>query len=69
MPNSSTTPTTISKRGVLEILEKLPDPVEIEELIHQLYLREKWAMAQADIAAGRVLTSEQMRGEAASWRK
>jgi len=33
-------------------VRQLPDEVDIEELIYRLYLREKLAMAEADIAAG-----------------
>ena len=69
MTDPTTVPATISKRGVLDLLEKLPDPIAIEELIYQLYLREKWVAAQEDIKAGRTLTAEEMRAEAASWRK
>jgi hypothetical protein len=46
----------------------LPEEVEIEDLIYRLYLREKLAAAEADIAAGRTLSAEQVRAQAGSWR-
>ncbi len=58
-----------SKDEVLELVRKLPEPLEIEKLIYRLYLREKLAAAKKDIAAGRTVTAEQMRAQTASWRK
>ncbi|HEU5249107.1 MAG TPA: hypothetical protein VFW15_03905 [Thermoanaerobaculia bacterium] len=60
---------TIAKQEVIQLLEQMPEPVEIEELIYRLYLREKLAAAEADIAAGRTVSAEEVRAEAASWRK
>jgi len=59
---------TIAKSDVLDLLDGLPDDIEIEDLIHRLYLREKLAAAEADIATGRTLTMAEARAEAASWR-
>lgn len=58
---------TISKEEILELVNQLPDPVEVEDLIYRLYLREKLAAAEAAIAEGRTLSAEEMRAEAASW--
>jgi hypothetical protein len=60
---------TIAKEEVIQLLDQLPEPIEIEELIYRLYLREKLAAAEADIAAGRTVSVEEVRAEAASWRK
>jgi hypothetical protein len=59
---------TISRAEVIELIRQLPEQVEIEDLIYQLYLREKLAAAEADIAAGRTLAAEEVRAQAASWR-
>ncbi len=59
---------TISRAEVLELIRQLPEEVEIEDLIYRLYLREKLAAAEADIAAGRTLSAEEVRTQAASWR-
>jgi hypothetical protein len=59
---------TISKEEVLELVNQLPDPVEVEELIYRLYLREKLAAAEKAIAQDRTLSSEEMRAQATSWR-
>jgi hypothetical protein len=60
---------TISKEEILELVNQLPDPVEVEDLIYRLYLREKLAAAEAAIAEGRTLSAEEMRAEAASGRR
>ncbi len=58
---------TIAKTDVLELVNGLPDNIDIEELIYRLYLREK--LAAADIAAGRTVSVAEARAEAASWRR
>lgn len=60
---------TIRKEEVLELVRQLPDEVDVEELIYRLYLREKLAVAEADIAAGRTLSAEEVRQDALKWRR
>lgn len=60
---------TIRKDEVLDLVRQLPDDVDIEELIYRLYLREKLAAAEEDIAAGRTLSAEEVRAQTASWRR
>jgi len=60
---------TISKGEILELVNQFPDQVEIEELIYRLYLRGKLEAAEADIAAGRTLSTEDLRSESAKWRR
>lgn len=59
---------TIAKNEVIELMKDLPDPLEIEELMYRLYLREKWEEGEADIAAGQTFTLEEIRAQVASWR-
>jgi predicted transcriptional regulator len=60
---------TIRKDEVIEILRQMPDEVDVEELIYRLYLLEKLAAAEADIAAGRTLSAEEVKAQTASWRR
>ena len=60
---------TMQKNEVLELVRQLPDEVDLEEVIYRLYLREKLAAAEADIAAGRTLSSEAVREQARAWRQ
>ncbi len=60
---------TISKEEVLDLVSQLPDPIEVEELIYRLYLREKLAIAEESLAEGRALSSEEVRAQVSSWRR
>ncbi len=60
---------TVPKQEVIDLIRQLPDDVDVEELIYRLYLREKLAAAEADIAAGRTLSTEEVRAEAVKWRR
>ena len=60
---------TLAKSEVLRLVRRLPAKVDLEDLIYQLYLREKIARAEADIAAGRTLTHAEVRKRVARWRK
>jgi hypothetical protein len=60
---------TVAKTDVLALVRELPDNVDIEDLIYRLYLREKLAAAESDIAAGRTVSMAEARAEATSWRK
>jgi hypothetical protein len=61
-------PATIPRDEVLDLVRSFPDEVDLEELIHRLYLREKLAAAEQDVTAGRTLTQAEMRAQAAEWR-
>ena len=60
---------TVAKADVLDLVKELPDNVDVEDLIYRLYLREKLAAAEVDIAAGRTVSAAEARAEAASWQK
>ena len=60
---------SMHKEEVLELVRQLPDEVDVEEVIYRLYLREKLAAAEADIAAGRTLSPEEVRQQARTWRQ
>ena len=60
---------TISREEVLDLVKQLSDPVEVEELIYRLYLREKLAAAEEALAEGRTLSAEEMRAQSALWRR
>lgn len=60
---------TVRKEEVLKLLNQFPDQVDVEELIYRLYLLEKLQAAEADIAAGRTLSPEELRAQATTWRR
>lgn len=53
----------------LEMVLQMPDEIDIEALIYRLYVRGKLELAEADIAAGRLLSAEEVRAHAAQWRR
>ncbi len=57
---------SVTRDDVLELVRNLPDKVDIEELIYRLYLREKLAAAEEDIAADQTLSVEELRNQVAS---
>ena len=59
----------VTRDEVLELVRNLPEKIDIEELIYRLYLREKLAAAEEDIAAGRTLSTEELRTQASSWQR
>lgn len=60
---------TVKKKEMLQLVRQLPEKADIEELIYRLYLREKLAAAEEDIAAGRTFSAREMRRQASQWRK
>lgn len=66
-PQGQFTGIRIPKEEVIEMVRQMPDEIDIEELIYRLYLREKIEMAEADIAAGRTFSSEEVRAQSAEW--
>lgn len=57
----------ISKQELYELVESLPEQVEIDEVIYRLYFREKLEEAEGDIQEGRVLTHEAVVAETGRW--
>ena len=60
---------TVSRSEILNLVKEFPEEVEVEELIYRLYLREKLAAAEDDIAAGRTLSTEELKAQATSWQR
>lgn len=57
----------VPKEEVIEMVRQMPDEIDIEELIYRLYVREKLEQAEEDTAAGRLLSAEEVRAQAAQW--
>jgi hypothetical protein len=46
----------MAKQQVIELINDLPDQVDIEEVIYRLYLRQKLDLAEQDVREGRLLS-------------
>jgi hypothetical protein len=59
----------VAKHRVIEVVESFADEVDLEELIYRLYLQEKLAEAEKDIAAGRTVTTDELRARSKTWQR
>ena len=56
-----------AKQEVQQLLTELPDDATLEDIQHHLYVRQKVAQGLADIAAGRVLSQDEVEKRFARW--
>ena len=60
---------TMAKQQVLDLLNDLPDQVDIDEVIYRLYLRQKIELAEQDVREGRLLSHAEVVRETSNWYK
>ncbi|OGC01332.1 hypothetical protein A2V82_10885 [candidate division KSB1 bacterium RBG_16_48_16] len=58
---------TIAKEKVVEIVNDLPDQVDIDEVMYRLYLMQKLEAGERDVQEGRLISHDQVVQETASW--
>jgi predicted transcriptional regulator len=58
---------TIAKTTLLEMISRMPDSIDIDDLIYSLYLKKKVELGEKDIEAGRVMTHENVVMETEKW--
>jgi predicted transcriptional regulator len=56
-----------AKQAVLDLVKKLPDDCTLEDVQHELYVRQKIERSMAAAAAGRVHSHEQVKKRLARW--
>lgn len=59
----------ITKQQVLEIVEDLPEEVDVDEVMYRLYLRQKLEVAERDIREGWIVPHEEVVKETSKWFK
>ncbi len=57
----------IAKEQVLNMIESLPEQIDIEELMYRFYLWEKLKSAEEDVTAGRLLSHDEVVEETSQW--
>jgi len=57
----------MSKDRILEVVEALPDDVDVDSLIEKLYLLQRLELAEQEIAAGNVVDHAEVEKRFASW--
>ncbi len=55
------------KQEVINILNKLPDDVDIDEIMYRLYVLDSIHKGLKDVEEGRTLTSEEVKQAIDSW--
>ncbi len=55
------------KQEVINILNKLPDDVDIDEIMYRLYVLDSIRKGLKDVEEGRTLTSEEVKQAIDSW--
>jgi predicted transcriptional regulator len=58
-----------AKEEARAIIDQLPDDLEFEDLLYQLYFRHNLAEGMADIEAGRVVPHEEVVRMMKDWRR
>ena len=56
-----------AKQEVQQLLEELPDDATLEDIQYHLYVKQKIAQGLADVAAGRVLSQDEVEQRFAKW--
>ena len=59
----------MKKNDILELLRDMSEEVDAEELIYQVYLRQKLEASEAAVEAGKVLSHEEVVRRSEEWLK
>ena len=59
----------IAKQQVINMIEDLPERIDVDELMYRLYLREKLEAAEEDVREGRLISHEEVVKETTKWFK
>ena len=58
---------SITKSELLDIINNLPDDIDLDELIYRLYLKKKIELAEKDVEEGRTISNENVVMETEKW--
>ena len=56
-----------AKQEAMQTIAKMPEDVDMEEIMYQLYVLEKVRRGKEDVAKGRVTTTEELKREIEQW--
>jgi hypothetical protein len=57
------------KRAALDLIERLPDDVDTEDIIEELYFKLQVERGMKDIREGRTVTHSELKERMREWRK
>lgn len=55
------------KKEILDTISKLPDDVEVDEVMYRLYVLDKVRKGREDVKEKRTLSAEELRREIDKW--
>ncbi len=58
---------TIQKKKLMSLVKSLPNKINIDDFIYQLYVQKKIELAKDDVKFGRTLSHKQVVREAQKW--
>lgn len=58
---------TVVKEEVIQLIEKMPDDCTVEDILYELYLKQKVDKGLQDIKEGRVVKHEEVKQRMAKW--
>lgn len=56
-----------AKQEALDVITRLPDDTDVEEIMSRLYVLDKDRKGQEAVERGRTLTGEELKGEIDTW--
>lgn len=56
-----------AKQEALDVIAKVPDDADMDEIIYRLYILEKIRKGRTDAETGRITSLEELEREMASW--
>ena len=59
----------LAKQQILEMINNLPEEIDVDELMYRLYLWQKLQSAEDDVSKGRLLSHEDLTKESSQWFK
>ena len=58
-----------AKKEAIDLIQKLPNSATTDDIIRELYFKRQVEAGLEDVAAGRAITTSQLRRRIARWRK
>jgi hypothetical protein len=57
----------LKKTDLIEIVDELPDEVDLRQLVYRLYVLQRLELAEADIAAGDLIPNDEVNRLMEEW--
>ena len=58
-----------TKQAVLKMIERMPDKASVEDIMYELYFRQRVDRGLEELTADRTISHEQVKRSIAKWRK